>query len=486
MTFFWSELIAIIFIIALFIWLIVLTLKILNIEKKKLSKKKQKNEDKGFEIKPEENQNNQANDDPEIQQLLLEEQDRNKEQIALDVGQNILKKKQQINQNSQNKEIKSQFQNLQEIELLDQKIQIDKLQKQLENLQELIQSLQVDKNQYETLNKQILDIKALIKIQNIHNYSQHLSDIHARLTYIEKNLYQQQDIGDIILPLYEKTSKKRQIEDQYKYYVRQLKNKVDLKKNYSLSLQANQEMGNYCNAFKEVRGDGNCFYTAFGYQFLSILLFDYSIDQFYKFIEKIKQINLPMKIYVTGQDFKIDDKQLEEKLLKEFLNRLMKLKQIQDLVQRKEQFHNQFAAYEKQSEEVDACLYGLSTIFFRNYSNYIVDFSEKKDALYDRENLLKWEEECNSNEVIIAELAKQLNIFVQLIFIENKDQLKKFQYGNEQHNKIILLIKPGHYNIGYFIQETINMANSFEKPQQYDQDKQSNNELDSQKQEEYK
>ncbi|CAD8128194.1 unnamed protein product [Paramecium sonneborni] len=216
-------------------------------------------------------------------------------------------------------------------------------------------------------------------------------------------------------------------------------------------------MGNYCNAFKEVRGDGNCFYTAFGYQFLSILLFDYSIDQFYKFIEKIKQINLPMKIYVTGQDFKIDDKLLEEKLLKEFLNRLMKLKQIQDLVQRKEQFHNQFAAYEKQSEEVDACLYGLSTIFFRNYSNYIVDFSEKKDALYDRENLLKWEEECNSNEVIIAELAKQLNIFVQLIFIENKDQLKKFQYGNEQHNKIILLIKPGHYNIGYFIQETINI-----------------------------
>ncbi|CAD8124003.1 unnamed protein product [Paramecium sonneborni] len=260
-------------------------------------------------------------------------------------------------------------------------------------------------------------------------------------------------IRKIIYELYEISSQQRQIEDQFKYYVRQKQDQSGLKKNYNLSLAGSKKLGQYCNKFREVRGDGNCFYTAFGYQFLSILLFEYSYNQFQQFMEKIKQIQLPMKIFVTGKYFKIDDKQIEQELLFALINRLIELKKIEDLNQRFEQFHTQFSAYQYQSEEVDGCLYGLSTIFFRNYSNQVVDFSENKDAVYDRVNLLNWEEECNSNEVVIAELAKQLNILVQLLLIENKDSIMFNKYGNEENNKIILLIKPGHYNIGYLIQD---------------------------------
>ncbi|CAD8207047.1 unnamed protein product [Paramecium pentaurelia] len=248
----------------------------------------------------------------------------------------------------------------------------------------------------------------------------------------------------------DETSNKRQMADELRYYIRRFQDKSDLKKNYGLTFQASSKLYEYCNAFREVRGDGNCFYTAFGYQFLCILLFEYTFDQFQEFIDKIRKSDQPMKIFVTDKDLKIDDKQLEKKLLEEFLSRLTKLKQIDDITQRQEQFNTQFAAYEKQSEEIDGYLYGLSTIFFRNYSNYIVDLSINKDAVYDRENLLKWEEECNSNEVVIAELAKQLNVFVQLIFFKDKDNFVVREYEKDKQHKIILLIKPGHYNIGYF------------------------------------
>ncbi|CAD8108141.1 unnamed protein product [Paramecium primaurelia] len=252
-----------------------------------------------------------------------------------------------------------------------------------------------------------------------------------------------------IMEIYQNSSQLRFVEDEYKYYIRQFQEKSDLKRNYGLTFQASLKLYKYCNAFREVRGDGNCFYTAFGYQFLCILLFEYTFDQFQEFIDKIRKSDLPMKIFVTCKDLKIDDKQLEKQLLEEFLNRLTKLKQIDDITQRQDSFNTQFAAYEKQSEEIDGCLYGLSTIFFRNYSNYIVDLSINKDAVFDRDNLFKWEEECNSNEVVIAELAKQLNVFVQLIFFQDKDNFVVNEYEKDKQHKIILLIKPGHYNIGY-------------------------------------
>lgn len=57
---------------------------------------------------------------------------------------------------------------------------------------------------------------------------------------------------------------------------------------------------------------------------------------------------------------------------------------------------------------MDCYLYGLSTIFFRNLANKVVDENNMADLLFDRQNLLIWESECNNNEVVIAALAKSL------------------------------------------------------------------------------
>jgi hypothetical protein len=64
-----------------------------------------------------------------------------------------------------------------------------------------------------------------------------------------------------------------------------------------------------------------------------------------------------------------------------------------------------FRATEYSDDEIDGIFYGLTIIFFRNLSNYIIEFSDIKEALLDRENLLIWEAECNNNEIVISSLA---------------------------------------------------------------------------------
>ncbi|CAK69116.1 unnamed protein product (macronuclear) [Paramecium tetraurelia] len=395
-------------------------------------------------------------------------------------------------QQEQNKQIEKQngdklIEIIQNDKELDEKLQHfrkdfdEKLKTQKNEVEEKIQNQNLDID--EKISKQMIDAKAQIqnideKLKNIDKlrdcksmYDQ-IENIKISIkkyeTKYEENfeafknnfmaLYQnnqenQKKVRDTLIQLYEQTNKKRQVENQYKYYVRQVQDKSDLKRNYSLTVQSAGDIAQYCNAFREVRGDGNCFYTAFGYQFLHILLFHYSFEQFLKFIEMIKKIELPMKILTEQQDANIDDKEIEKLMLQEFLFRLIKLKSITDIPTRSETFLKQFAAYEYESDEVDSCLYGLSTIFFRNYSNYVIENSEIKDAIDDKINLLRWEMECNNNELVISELAKSLDIFVQLLFFENK-VFQNREYGNRDKQKIILLIKPGHYNIGLLLEET--------------------------------
>ncbi|CAD8212422.1 unnamed protein product [Paramecium pentaurelia] len=318
------------------------------------------------------------------------------------------------------------------------------------------------KNKLESIEKQCKYFPMIEKIEDIKillqnyetKYDEDLQKFQQNFEYLYANSQEnQQKVREIIIKLYENTSQKRQVDGEFKYYVRQIQGKQELKKNYNLDFQHSVLLDKHCNAFREVRGDGNCFYTAFGYQFLQILLFHYSFDQFIQFIEKLKQIQLSMKIFVEDIDFKIDDKETEKLLLQDFLNRLIKLKYIKDINQRQQIFQKQYSTYEYESDEIDSCLYGLSTIFFRNYSDYIIENSEIKEAIFDKQNLLLWEMECNSNETVIAELARNLNIFVELIFFKDKGCNIR-QYGNRENYKIILLIKPGHYNIGLLQKET--------------------------------
>ncbi|CAD8116176.1 unnamed protein product [Paramecium sonneborni] len=267
-----------------------------------------------------------------------------------------------------------------------------------------------------------------------------------------------EECNQLINELYDKSWRQRNVDTQYQQFVRGIENKSELKKYYNLSLQSYSDLQKICNKFRQVRGDGNCFYTAFSFQYLYILLIKQNNqsqkihqEQFKKFQDKYK--NLAMKIF-TNENFQIDDQQTQTLLLQEFFKRLQQLIDIKDEQKREEEFIKQFQNYED-NEEIDCCLYGLSIIFFRNLANQAVDENKFADLIPDRVNLLIWETECNNNEAVILALAKTLQIKLSLIFFQNNGFLLK-QYEEQNENQIILLIKPGHYNIGIFQQENNN------------------------------
>ncbi|CAD8062221.1 unnamed protein product [Paramecium primaurelia] len=247
--------------------------------------------------------------------------------------------------------------------------------------------------------------------------------------------------------LYNNTSGLRNVEEQYKNYVREIEDKAALDKNYSLNLKNKKIVGEVCNAYIQVRGDGNCFYTAFGFQFLYHLLFSYSDQEFTEFIYRIQ--NLKMRFRISYIKQQIDDQSIEKDLFEEFIYILEELRQI-ETENRFMKLKEEFAKWQI-NQNGDGFLYCLQTLFFRNLSYHFLEQSDLKDVVLDKENLLIWEEECNTNEVIIKLLAEQLKIHIKLLFLENEVILREY----EQHNKniIILLIKPGHYNIGWNLKQ---------------------------------
>ncbi|CAK61057.1 unnamed protein product (macronuclear) [Paramecium tetraurelia] len=248
----------------------------------------------------------------------------------------------------------------------------------------------------------------------------------------------------MINELYNQTWRKRDVREEYKLFVRDVQLKTELKKNYNLSFQMAADLAKICNCFREVRGDGNCFYTAFGFQYLSMILMKDQPNQFEEFTKKYA--NIKMKIF--SNNFNTEDEKIQANLRTEFFKILSQLRMIKDRQKRKEAFIKQFQCYEDQ-KDIDCCLYGLSTIFFRNLADQVVDENNLAELLYDRENLLIWETECNNNEVVISALAKSLKIKILLVFFQNNGfELKKYE---EQYvDQVILLIKPGHYNIGLY------------------------------------
>ncbi|CAD8199476.1 unnamed protein product [Paramecium octaurelia] len=254
------------------------------------------------------------------------------------------------------------------------------------------------------------------------------------------------ECNNLINELYNQTWRKRDVQEEYKQFIRGVQTKTELRKNYNLSIQMSAELAKICNFFREVRGDGNCFYTAFGFQYLRMILLKDKPNQFAEFTKKYA--NIQMKIF--SDNFNTENEKIQANLRTEFFKMISQLRMIKDKQKREESFIKQFQCYEDQ-QEMDCCLYGLSTIFFRNLANLVVDENDLATLLYDRENLLIWETECNNNEVVISALAKSLKIKILLVFFQNAGfELKKYE---EQHeDQVILLIKPGHYNIGLYLE----------------------------------
>ncbi|CAD8092768.1 unnamed protein product [Paramecium primaurelia] len=282
----------------------------------------------------------------------------------------------------------------------------------------------------------------ILSNENQENYENQINDQDQ----IDKN-QRQKLIYDLIKELNKNSSDLRQVQEFYKKYIQGLNDRQELIKQYNVKkLAKKQELYKICNGFLQVRGDGNCFYTAFGYQFIRHLLITYNNNEFNQFINKIQAINLRFRIQVPG--FQIDDLELEKQILIEFIYQLQQLRMIEDVQERQQQLLIQFSEYQV-GQDGTGFLYTLSTLFFRNLSDYLVEQDQEIKTFIgdDQKNLLIWETECNSNEIVINQLAIYLQLNVILIFFDNEDFIVR-QYQEENKNKIILLIKPGHYNIG--------------------------------------
>ncbi|CAD8171885.1 unnamed protein product [Paramecium pentaurelia] len=255
---------------------------------------------------------------------------------------------------------------------------------------------------------------------------------------------------ELINQLLDNSSRKRNVDENLKYYLIETLEERDLQNYYSIKkLSIKKQLQQYCTKMIHVRGDGNCFYTSFGYQFMKIVIYQYSDEEFDQFLQE--NFTIPFKIQLNDISFGNEEQQRE--LLNQFRDRIKYLRNLEKYYKQHEHYSNQlvrqFRAHEMQ-DDLDGYFQPLTTLFLRNLSMHIVEQSEDGQNVVDKETLLKWEEECNSNEQVIAMLAKHLRLHIQLIFFAG-EEFQVLEYSKEYENKnrsIILLIKPGHYNIG--------------------------------------
>ncbi|CAK69138.1 unnamed protein product (macronuclear) [Paramecium tetraurelia] len=212
---------------------------------------------------------------------------------------------------------------------------------------------------------------------------------------------------EVLQQIYNEAYKSKPMDDCHKRFIKSIRSNTQLFNYYSIKqLQEKHKLLKLCSKYREVRGDGNCFYTALGYRFLQILLCEYNLEEFNYFLDKIEQIDLPFKVYC--KTIKIPE-EIQKNLRNEFLFRLCEIRQIEDKNERLNKLMEQYSAYESKGD-IDGNFFALTTIFFRNVSYYVAAKSEFAESIFDIDNLLIWGEECNNNEIVIKELSEFLRV----------------------------------------------------------------------------
>ncbi|CAD8119236.1 unnamed protein product [Paramecium sonneborni] len=326
-----------------------------------------------------------------------------------------------------------------------QQIQLNSQQEQqgFLNMNQFKSNLKVQPNNNNEINSQQ---KPPFK-QDIYQFQNRNSESQIdEIQLFKKDQVRCKKVQNIINKIYQTTTYQRSMHDKYQQFIREVEDFHSLCKNYGIKLiQQRQQLKELCNSFRQVRGDGNCFYTAFGFQVIQIIIGEYSTQQFQDFVNNLNG-KFKCQIIVGNEMFYGDE--FHNLIYNEFLFRIEQFRQIKNKEERIKQFIQHFQAFEQlEDESIDGCLYGLSTIFFKNLSNYLVSISDQKDLVTDQETILLWEKECNSNEFVISLLANYLQIHIKLLFF-NHGNYQLRQYNQNANLSILLLIQPGHYNIG--------------------------------------
>ncbi|CAD8153494.1 unnamed protein product [Paramecium octaurelia] len=201
--------------------------------------------------------------------------------------------------------------------------------------------------------------------------------------------------------------------------------KIDLEKQFSNII-----------GYQRVRGDGNCFYTSFLYQYLNLLLSNSQNRkiEINKFINKVDQLELTL--FLNDQSLIKMKIEIE---IKKYFNQILK-----QLQQNPSYLLEYFSKNNKQ-------FYVCSIIIFRNIVRQI--YNQKKSQIQNfldtdlEEELVTWQKECNSNQAIIQLLSQELDLQVNLYFFR-RDGVDLEKYNQNQNlPQINLLFRPGHYQI---------------------------------------
>ncbi|CAD8155162.1 unnamed protein product [Paramecium octaurelia] len=359
---------------------------------------------------PETNQKVQST--PQVKQELVKD-DQTKRQVEPS-EYNDRKQQKQDNQQQQQEQI----------------VQQEDLQQNNSDRQQQQQEPQKEQNPAQIEQQQIIEDQEQQNVEYLEDESE----------FIEKYKYLTEDDLDLLNQIANRSYKGRKVEYLYSQFIGQAQSIQDTIKQYfgrnqnKFSKQIKQlkkEIVGHIN----IRGDGNCFYTAFLYQYLSILLRDEQRRN--GFIKEMEELSAKIQY----QDIKIEE---NKRIVQEFVWQFQQLKTKEQLL--------------RQMRNPDYLFYLLTIIVFRRYfahlyHNYIQDLKQFGDLdIYN--DLLTWEQECNNNEILISVIVEHFKLHITLYFIDlNNSNYDKKEYKPKQVNegvkleKIFLLLTPGHYQI---------------------------------------
>ncbi|CAD8071669.1 unnamed protein product [Paramecium sonneborni] len=203
----------------------------------------------------------------------------------------------------------------------------------------------------------------------------------------------------------------------------------------SIDDQIKQQLKLFLKGYRQVRGDGNCYFTAIAFQYFEILLNKFNYLEFEEVINQIEMMDFLIQY---------DGYFLESKLQNLCAKRLVQLLKI---------LRDNPSQLELMMANPKHEFYGLAIIFFRNLSQLLYlrqnsqIIGEYKPDLSNE--LLTWEFQCNDSEMINSSLAKYLNIIINVYLIDKKNiEVTQLKYGQQSKNEIHLIYIPGHYDIG--------------------------------------
>ncbi|CAK56220.1 unnamed protein product (macronuclear) [Paramecium tetraurelia] len=249
--------------------------------------------------------------------------------------------------------------------------------------------------------------------------------------------------SELLEQIYNETLRARDVPEEFKPFIGDQKGQDYLLEEYGLNnQQVKQQLQTLLNGMRRARGDGNCFYTSFGFQYLRHMFTKASDQQFEEFIKMIQ--SLPFSVIHSEQLY-----EQNEEMCQKFLNYCEYLRTV-ELEQREQEFLRLFSNPEEQ-------FYGLCIIFLRNLIYKFCFEDEETKNIFEafdldlQKQILTWEYDCENNQSVINILTRKLHIDIILYFIDEdsrKLQVQEYKIGNAQTLlEIHIIFRPGHYNV---------------------------------------